>query len=857
MTQPSDAPFLALPDYIQSLNGEKRRQWTATANRLLTEGETIEAATDKANGAVLGNRKASEIMQARLERMAERRGEREIDQAAHQAATSPQNDLPQPTDAQIKAGNYKKGHASIHGLAVTIENPAGSTRSGQDANGEAWSVTMTAHYGYLRRTVGADDEQMDCYIGPNEASERVFVINQVDADTGKFDEHKVIFGTNTLAEAIALYDAHFSDGKGHLRRTGISELTVPEFKEWLNSGTTKLKTAGDPTSNAVHVNGMTTTAKKRKNPHFMNKLCSLMTNRYSDEEMSEMVGKARAHAGGMSKAEAARLKKAMGPDCDDLEMMEDGEEEDMGEKGEKGKDKKCAEPLNCLTLSEKEGDKASLTSKLRRIEQQFYDHFAPLTTAANQVPQPARYWPQEIWDDYIIARASETDRLFKVPYTCKGDGACLFGSPVEVVVRYEMRKQFTDTLELDGNLADLCANEHGTRLFMEYEFAEPPEWMPLLPTPGNYKHPKYGKLDISKERSQNFINNFKDGKYQSSLPINGEHEPGKDGAHGWIEELRMNDNGSVDARVKWTDLGTEAIRNDRFRYISPEWQDVWTNALGEKFKDVLVGAALTVRPFFKDSYMRPLVANESGLALAEPVREASDKTQMFFFTALQPITLPAPEAQAHPEPIKELPVMSTENKGAAPAVDAQAFAELQETVKNLSERDATRAQEVKTLKDTNEAQTATIKILSETNERLLTDARTKTFNDKIKGRVEGGRAWHGDHAKHLDMLEKLVKAFGEESDMVKDYIAQQETIAKQFAESNLFVELGSDASGASAQANASQILDTKARELMKGNAALTFAEAMGQLMQDPAMRQLYNEHSGSSVVDVNKRYGKE
>jgi hypothetical protein len=35
-----------------------------------------------------------------------------VDAAAHQAATSPKNDLPQPTDAQKEAGNYQKGHAA-------------------------------------------------------------------------------------------------------------------------------------------------------------------------------------------------------------------------------------------------------------------------------------------------------------------------------------------------------------------------------------------------------------------------------------------------------------------------------------------------------------------------------------------------------------------------------------------------------------------------------------------------------------------------------------------------------------------------------------------------------------------------
>lgn len=73
-----------------------------------------------------------------------------IDQAAHEAATSPQNDRPEPTDAQKEAGNYKKGHISVHGLDVTIENPRGSKRSGKGPDGKPWEVEMSAHYGYIR-----------------------------------------------------------------------------------------------------------------------------------------------------------------------------------------------------------------------------------------------------------------------------------------------------------------------------------------------------------------------------------------------------------------------------------------------------------------------------------------------------------------------------------------------------------------------------------------------------------------------------------------------------------------------------------------------------------------------------------
>ena len=85
----------------------------------------------------------------------------------------------QPTEAQKKAGNYQKSHVKLHGLDITIENPKGSTRTGTDRNGTEWSVDMPAHYGYVKRTVGADGDHVDVYIGDNPASDTVFIVDQI------------------------------------------------------------------------------------------------------------------------------------------------------------------------------------------------------------------------------------------------------------------------------------------------------------------------------------------------------------------------------------------------------------------------------------------------------------------------------------------------------------------------------------------------------------------------------------------------------------------------------------------------------------------------------------------------------
>lgn len=143
-----------------------------------------------------------------------------------------------PTDAQKEAGTYKKGHFNWNGLDITIENPAGSERSGTDSDGEKWSVTMPASYGYLKRTTGADGDHVDVYIGKHHDSDRVFIIDQQDHKSGKFDEHKVMLGFDTLREAERTYKAGFSDGKGAARMGAVSVMSLDEFKTWLADGDT-------------------------------------------------------------------------------------------------------------------------------------------------------------------------------------------------------------------------------------------------------------------------------------------------------------------------------------------------------------------------------------------------------------------------------------------------------------------------------------------------------------------------------------------------------------------------------------------------------------------------------------------
>ena len=70
----------------------------------------------------------------------------------------------EPTEAQKKAGNYKKGHLSFGGYDYTVETPKGVTRSGKDEQGKPWSVTMHDTYGYILGKIGVDGDHIDMFI---------------------------------------------------------------------------------------------------------------------------------------------------------------------------------------------------------------------------------------------------------------------------------------------------------------------------------------------------------------------------------------------------------------------------------------------------------------------------------------------------------------------------------------------------------------------------------------------------------------------------------------------------------------------------------------------------------------------
>lgn len=158
-----------------------------------------------------------------------------------------------PTQEQISAGNYRKGKFRFQGLVLALENPKGSVRRGVSRGGKQWETKLKSHYGYILTPQSMiplgdgglkdrDGDHVDCFIGPDLAAPLVYVVDQVNPATGRFDEHKVLFGYPDRESASKGYLDNYEAGWDGLG--SLSTLTMDQFKLWLTTGDLRQPIAG-------------------------------------------------------------------------------------------------------------------------------------------------------------------------------------------------------------------------------------------------------------------------------------------------------------------------------------------------------------------------------------------------------------------------------------------------------------------------------------------------------------------------------------------------------------------------------------------------------------------------------------
>ena len=337
-------------------------------------------------------------------------------------------------------------------------------------------------------------------------------------------------------------------------------------------------------------------------------------------------------------------------------------------------------------------------------------------------------------------------------------------------MRAELTMQQAEGMEEAEPYAEPSAYGNGWRLFNEKKFIEPPEYIPLLPKPGTFKHPAYGDVVISHERNARFVDNINKAVYQNRLPIDAEHDLKTSGAVGWITGARQNSDGSADGKVEWNERGNTMLRDNRFGFVSPEFYDSWVQPdTGEEYKDILIGAGLVTRPFFKPGSLRPLIASERGLYA--PTQDTTENQTVVFYEPFVQEVYPMAE-----DTIK--------------SVDSKAFTELQHQFSELKDKLAKAEAEANEAKATAQKFQEVLDLSNKRVAELERAAQLKRFSEIVAGK--NGKRWIGDAAKHVATLTKFADVFGENSADFKEYVEQQNANTEQLYASQAFSEVGTD-----------------------------------------------------------------
>ncbi len=140
----------------------------------------------------------------------------------------------------------------FRGMKIRIENEAGTVRSGIDRlTGKPWATKMTHDYGEIVGTVGVDGDPVDCFIGPDTSAPFVYVVHQLQKQTGEWDEDKCFLGFDSTMDAKQAYYKNFDNGD--MFYGSIEAIPLAVFKKQIlsNRGETMIHakmdvTVGDP-----------------------------------------------------------------------------------------------------------------------------------------------------------------------------------------------------------------------------------------------------------------------------------------------------------------------------------------------------------------------------------------------------------------------------------------------------------------------------------------------------------------------------------------------------------------------------------------------------------------------------------
>lgn len=212
---------------------------------------------------------------------------------------------------------------------------------------------------------------------------------------------------------------------------------------------------------------------------------------------------------------------------------------------------------------------------------------------------------------------------------------------------------------------------------------------------GKFWDPRYGKFTITRKDFASWDANFRalhlaDGR--AGMPVDVDHGPEKKGdteAYGWVLDLdNMGEDGKTStpdelwAVVEWNDAGQDAVKNKRYLYLSPSYNEAYRDETGKNWGNTMVGIALTNRPFLRMATVS-LSRDTEQIVLAEGVSDSPPQMPELTKEILLATGLSDEQATtvlAADDPAKALSTAVEANKAAAaptpPASETKNLAEL-------------------------------------------------------------------------------------------------------------------------------------------------------------------------------------
>lgn len=124
---------------------------------------------------------------------------------------------------------------------------------------------------------------------------------------------------------------------------------------------------------------------------------------------------------------------------------------------------------------------------------------------------------------------------------------------------------------------------------------------------GKWYHPKHGIIEGNQQLFEDFIKNWKNNVLGRDIMFDQNHKP-EDGGTGLVKDLFIEGD-KLRAKVELTNFGKDLIQNKGFRYFSPEYTNKYISKdTNKEIKNVLIGGALTLRPFLTN--LSPIVLSE-------------------------------------------------------------------------------------------------------------------------------------------------------------------------------------------------------------------------------------------------------